>query len=253
MSTIATQPPSAPDMAPLSEGARIVNTFVAPSKTFTDLRRSAAWWAPFLLLSLVSVAFVYTVDKKITFRKVAENQVAMSAKQTQRMDQMNAVDREQAMQTQARITGYISYAFFVFILIWYVLVAGVLVLTFKFAAGASDLTFSRTLALVMYASLPGIIKSLLAIGSIMAGVSPDGFTFQNPVGTNPGFYMSPTDSPVLYSLASSLDIFILWTLLLTAIGLTCISKLKRSTAMFGVFGWYALVTLVGAVIAAASR
>ena len=26
---------------PLSEGARIVNTFVAPSKTFTDLRRSA--------------------------------------------------------------------------------------------------------------------------------------------------------------------------------------------------------------------
>ncbi len=253
MSTIPTPPPSAPEVAPLSEGARIVNTFVAPSKTFTDLRRSAAWWAPFLLLSLVSVAFVYTVDKKITFRKVAENQVAMSPKQTQRMDQMNAVDREQAMQTQARITGYISYGFFLFILVWYAIVAAVLLLTFKFAAGASDLTYSRTLAVVMYASVPGILRSLLAIGSILAGVSPDGFTFQNPVGSNPGFYMSPTDSPVLYSLASSLDLFILWPLLLTAIGLTCVSKLKRSTAMFGVFGWYAVVTLAGAAIAAATR
>ena len=38
----ATVPP-VPEAAPLSEPARIVNTFIAPSKTFTDLRRSAAW------------------------------------------------------------------------------------------------------------------------------------------------------------------------------------------------------------------
>jgi len=34
----------APETVPLSEGARIVNTFIAPSKTFTDLRRNASWW-----------------------------------------------------------------------------------------------------------------------------------------------------------------------------------------------------------------
>ncbi|MGB9074551.1 MAG: hypothetical protein WCC22_18090, partial [Terriglobales bacterium] len=36
----------------------------APSKTFTDLRRSAAWWAPFLITVIFSVAFVYVVDQK---------------------------------------------------------------------------------------------------------------------------------------------------------------------------------------------
>ena len=35
-------PTPAPETAPLSEASRIINTFIAPSKTFTDLRRSAA-------------------------------------------------------------------------------------------------------------------------------------------------------------------------------------------------------------------
>ena len=38
----------------------------------------------------------------------------------------------------------------------------------------------------------------------------------------------------------------IWTLVLAAIGLSCISKLKRSTAMFGVLGWYLVLTLIGA-------
>jgi hypothetical protein len=91
---------------------------------------------------------------------------------------------------------------------------------------------------------------LLAIASIMAGVSPDGFTFQNPVGSNPGFYLTPGEiSPFLYSVASSLDLFMVWTLVLAAIGLTCVSKLKRSTAFFGVFGWYFVMILLGGAVA----
>src|SRR3954471_22743852 len=119
-------PPPAPAITPLSEGARIVNTFIAPSKTFTDLRRSAAWWAPFLLMAVISMAFVYTVDKKIGFRKVSDNQVEMSPKATARMDQMNKVDREQAMERQAKFTGYISYGFWALMLIWYLIVTVVL-------------------------------------------------------------------------------------------------------------------------------
>jgi hypothetical protein len=55
----------APEAAPLSEGSRIINTFIAPSKTFTDLRRSAMWWAPWLLISIFSVALIFTIGKQI--------------------------------------------------------------------------------------------------------------------------------------------------------------------------------------------
>src|SRR2546428_262517 len=70
MTSIAVTP--VPEAAPpLSQGQRIINTFIAPSKTFADLRRSASWWLPFLLMSLCSLLYVYVVDQKIGFRKVA--------------------------------------------------------------------------------------------------------------------------------------------------------------------------------------
>ena len=69
----------ASENASLSEGARIVNTFIAPSKTFTDLRHNASWWAPFLLMAVVSTALVYTAGQKIGFRKIVETPDAVTA------------------------------------------------------------------------------------------------------------------------------------------------------------------------------
>jgi hypothetical protein len=69
MAAAAIVPPPDPQQpAPLSEGQRLLDTFIAPSKTFTDLRRSAAWWAPFLISVVISVLFVGVVDHKIGFR-----------------------------------------------------------------------------------------------------------------------------------------------------------------------------------------
>jgi len=72
--------------APLSEGQRLVNTFFAPSKAFTDLRRNASWWAPFLIIAVVSLLFIYVVDQKVGFQKVAENQIQLQPKQAERLD-----------------------------------------------------------------------------------------------------------------------------------------------------------------------
>ena len=78
---------------------------------------------------------------------------------------------------------------------------------------------------------------------------PDGFTFQNPVATNPAYFLHPADSPVLYSVLTSFDVFLIWTLALTAIGFTCVGKIKTSTAFAVVFGWWLLFTLATAGLA----
>lgn len=90
-----------PEPAKLSETARIVNTFFSPSKTFTDLRRSAAWWGPFLLMVIVSTLFVYTAGQKIGFRKIAENQVQAQPKTQARLENLPPEQREQRMQGAA--------------------------------------------------------------------------------------------------------------------------------------------------------
>ena len=243
-------PAPTPEPAPLSQGARILNTYIAPSKTFTDLRRSASWWAPFLLTVVVSTLFVFIVGQKIGFRKVAENQLQMSPKQSAQLDNLAPDEREQQMQKRATATKFISYIVPVFILFIWLIISAVLFATFKFAAGA-DVSFKVAFAIVVYAGLPNLLKSLLAMLSVAAGMIPDSFSFQNPIATNPGYFMNPAGNVFLYSVASGLDIFMIWTLLLTAIGFTCVSKVKSGTAYAIVFGWWAVFTLAGAAIGAA--
>jgi hypothetical protein len=247
MATATVVPPQ--DSAPLSEGARLIDVFFAPSKTFTDLRRSASWWAPFLITAIVSLAFVYTVDQKVGFRKVAENQIQSQPKQAERFENMPADQREKAMQTQVKATKIFSYCFFVFILVWYALVAAVLLVTLKFGFSA-DVKFKTLFALTNYSGLVGLLKSLLAIVSLLAGVSSDGFTFQNPVATNPGYFVDRAAHPALASFLTSFDIFVIWTLVLAAIGITRISKVKSGAAFAVVFGWFGVLVLIGTAVAA---
>jgi hypothetical protein len=87
---------------------------------------------------------------------------------------------------------------------------------------------------------------------LFAGQDPDSFNIQNPAPTSGGLYLSPGGSRFLYSIATSFDLMMFWALFLTALGLSIISKkLKLSTAMIVVFGWYALFMLVSAGLAAA--
>jgi Yip1 domain len=240
----------APGLAPLSQGARIIDTFIAPSKTFTDLRRSAAWWAPFLIMVVVSSAMVYTAGQKIGFRKIMENQMQAQPKAQERLERLPADQREQQMEQGAKVTQIISYVFPAITLIIWLIIATALFATFKVAAGA-DVSFKVSLAIVVYAALPLMLKTLLVLVSVVAGMSPDSFSFQNPLATNPGYFVSPAGNVFLYSVATALDIFMIWTLVLTAIGFTCVSKVKSGTAYVIVFGWWAVLTLVGAAIGAA--
>jgi len=240
-----------PEPAPLSEGQRLINTFFAPSKTFTDLRRNASWWAPFLIIVIVALLFVYVVDQKVGFRKVVENQIQLQPKQADKIDRLPADQRQQVMQQQTTGTKIFSYGIPVILLAVYAVFAGVLFATLKFGASA-DVKFKTLFALIVYTRLPMLLTTLLALLSLEAGVSSDGFNIQNPVATNPGYFIGPDGSPVLRALLSSCDVFTIWALLLTAIGITCIGKVKRGTAFAIVFGWFAVVVLGKIVLAAAT-
>jgi Yip1 domain len=237
--------------APLSEGQRLVDTFIAPSKTFTDLRRNASWWAPYLIIAVFSLLFVSLVDQKIGFRKVVENSIQLQPKQAERLERVPPEQREQALQSPVIFTKMISYAIPAIALGVYAVFAGVLFATLKFGVSA-EVKYKTLFALVVYTRLPQLLGTLLAIVSLLAGVSSDGFNIENAVATNPGYFIGPEGSPVLRALLTPLDIFNLWTLILTAIGITCISKVKRGTAFAVVFGWFALVVLARVVLAAAT-
>ena len=252
MDSTGTAPTAISDQQPLlSQPARIVNTFLEPSKTFTDLNRGTAWWMAWLLMAIVSLAFVVTVDKKITFEQVFENNLKLaSASQVQRLEQLPPDQKARAVALQVKITRIFSYIFPIFSLVFALIVSLVLMLTFRFGAGV-DVTFGKSLAVVIYSSLPGILRVVLAMISIFAGKDPETFFIQTPAATNLGYFIDPVQHRFLFSLGSSLDALAIWTLVLSSIGFTCVSKAKKGTSYAIVFGWYIVFSLAGAGLALA--
>src|ERR1700690_1566202 len=90
-----------PETPALSQVERVVDTFVAPSKTFTDIRRSASWWLPWLLGAIVGIGMVAIVDKKVGMEKVSENRLTLTPKQAAKLDQLPPDQRARQMEIAA--------------------------------------------------------------------------------------------------------------------------------------------------------
>ena len=237
-----------PEAAPLSQGARIVNTFIAPSKTFTDLRRSASWWAPWLLISIVSMVFIYSIGRQIGFEQISRNQIAHSSRADQ-FDKLPADQQARQLRFSTKIFEVFAYGNPVLILFFFLIEAFALWATFKIVAGA-ETSFKTAYAIVMYAALPGIIGGILGTISLFAGVDPEGFDINNPVATNVAHLLDPeTTSKFVRGMASSLDVLSIWSIALIGIGFASTSKVKRSTAIIIVAVWFLVYKLASSGLA----
>ncbi len=243
MSTVATTP--SPEPAPgLSTVARITNVFFSPSTTFTDLKRKPSWWAAWLLISVFSLLFVFAIQQKVGFDQVFENQMRSNPKSAEQLDKMTADQKAVA----EKITAGVSYSTPIILLIISLIFAGIYLATFNFGLG-TEVSFGLSLAIVFYAGIPQILQSVLGAISLYAGADPEAFNPNNPVATNLGYFVSQSNHPALFTLGSFVDIFRIWTVILTGIGFACVSKVKRSTAISVTAGWYVLIALIFSGIA----
>lgn len=233
-------------VAPLSQGQRVVDAFIAPSKTFTDILRSSSWWFPWLIGVVLSVVLGLAIQQKVGWDKVYDNMMKQaSVAQQQKMEQAPPEQQAKIRAVSEAFTKYAVFAGPLFGLLIAVVVAGVLLATLNFGFGARA-KFGQLFAVWFYASLPMAIKWLLTIITIYAGADPDSFNLRNPVGTNIGYYL-PTDmAKGIIAFATSIDLFTIWTLVLLTIGCSIVGKISRGKAAGAVWGWWIVLTLIGA-------
>ena len=236
----------------LSQWQRVTNTFMAPSKTFEDIKRgNRSWWMPFLITALVGYVLFAAVSMKITMQTVVDNQIRLDPKSQERM--ANATPEQRA--TGAKISLYVTEGIFIASPLVALAITAVCALvlwgTINFAF-AGKAKFGSVFAVWMFASLPGIIKVLLGIIVIFAGAAPESFNIKNFAPTNAGAFMNPMEAnKILYSLASSIDIITIWSLILAGMGIAIVAGVKRSSGYIAVFGWWALIVIIGMGWAAA--
>src|SRR5207248_642900 len=124
---MSSMPAAAPQTAPpaLSEAQRLLNIFLAPSRTFSGLRRNSRWWVPWIVIAVASLAFIAVIDQKVGFDQVAHTMVANSSRAAQ-MEQLPPDQRAQRYETIARFTRIIGYASPITTLIVFLIVAAIL-------------------------------------------------------------------------------------------------------------------------------
>jgi hypothetical protein len=236
--------------AGLSQVERVVDTFVAPTKTFTDILRSTSWWLPFLLSAVMALGVSYTIDRQVGFERVVENQIHANPKQEDAMASLTADQRAARMKGMSAGYRYVSYASPLLVLGFSALAALGLWATFNFGLGART-TYSQMLCLWMYCSLPRLLAGLLTMVTLAFGGSPENFDLKYPVGTSLGYYFSDT-SAWLRTMLSFFDVISLWVLALLVIGTAVVAKVSRGRAAAVVVGWWVLILIISVVATAAS-
>jgi cell division protein FtsB len=238
----------------LTQWQRVANTFTAPSKTFADIKRgNRSWWLPLILIALVSYMLFAAVTYKIGMQQVVDNQIHLNPQAEEKLAQ--APEAQRAMST--RISLYITEG--VFIASPVLTIAGIALMslglwgTINFVFGGKA-RYGSIFTVWFYASLPGLIKTVLGVVVIFAGTAPETFNIKNFAPTNLAAFLFPNPleaNKALYALASWLDITSIWTIVLLGMGTAIVAGVKRGSGYIAVFGWWAIFVLISAGWAAA--
>lgn len=214
-------PAVAPAPAGMGEFSRITGVFFDPKKTFEDIAKRPTWIVPVVLIMIAALAVSMTMAQRIGWERIVRHGMEASS----RAQQMTPEQREQGVAMGVKIASIMGYVGIIFVPVVDVIIAGVLLLSaWIFSAGVR---FKQVFSVVCYASLTGLISSILTI-AVLFLKNPDEVNVQNALAFNPAAFMDPDKSKGLYSLATSLDLFSFWTILLMAVGLKAAAGKKLS-------------------------
>jgi hypothetical protein len=187
--------------------------------------------------------FFAGITQKVGWTQVAQNAIHMDPKAEEQMSQLP----KDQLDMRMKFTAYAMEGSFAAapVLILAILALASLVLwgTINFAFGGKA-TFGSIFAVYMYASLPGLIKTILGTVVLYLGMAPESFNLNNFAPTNLGAFLSPTDTnAALYKLATAIDFTTIWSMVLLSIGIAIVAGVKRTSGYIAVFGWWAVIVI----------
>jgi hypothetical protein len=248
----AIEGPSARPAGEMGPLARLIGVFTAPAKTFASIARwpGKDWLLPAGLLLAISLLATVLVTPKMdvdaavqrTMTKIEERQ-DMPAEQRQQTEQMVRKQFEMGTHGPLRFLGVL------FIVVPILLVP--LIYHGVAAAFGKQTSYGRVLTAYAFVQGVQIVKSLAFLG-----VASTKSSLQiNEVGTlvksNVGAFLDPDTTPAfLRAVATNLDVFEIWALVLGTMAISRVTKFKTGGAALLVGGVWLVYVLVASGFAA---
>jgi hypothetical protein len=203
----------------MGEFSRILGIFIEPRPAFEDIASRPRWVVPLVLMTLLALAFTFAMSSHIGWEQIVRQGMESSS----RTQEMTPEQRAQAINMGTKFAAVFAYVgSLVAVPAILLLSAAVLLALVNFFFGAR-LLFKQVFAIACYASLPGVIRT----GELMLVMllkDPADFDAQQGTIFDLGFYLASATPKWLMSLASSLDLFSIWIMLLMATGLRAASR-----------------------------
>ena len=219
----------------MGEFSRLLGVFFEPKRTFGEIAARPSWLAPVLIVIVANILLIYLFNSHVGWEPYLHRLMDNNPQ----MQQLAPDVRQRVFERQLQMVPVFSY------------VGGVLFVPLAFLIGGG---------LIL-----GIVKGLLGVpmrfGQMFAGLSivvmflkkPEDFDIQNSFASNPGAFMDPdTSSKFLYTLASQMDVFSIWVMLLIATGLKAAGgkRISFGGALFSVLLPWVVFVLARAGLAA---
>jgi hypothetical protein len=243
----------APEPAGMGEFSRLTGVFFEPGKAFADIAERPKWFVPLLLIVVATVAFYVVYGQHIGWQSFVQDQIDNNATMQRQMQNLSPEQRQQSMALQEKIMPITYEVGPVIGMPVVYLFSSLILLGIASGIMSAGVKFKQIFAIECYAGLVGIVAKVLGI-VVMFLKNPDQFNLMNPLAFNPAAFMDQkTTSKFIYTLATGLDLFVFWALILTVIGLKAAAGKKLSTggAAVAVILPYAALLLFGATMAGA--
>ena len=228
--------------------SRALGMFISPGRTFESIVRRPDFLAPLIISIVGSIVVIEAMLEKIGAARIIRQSLELggqAAKMTpEQIDQ--AVAKASTITTiSMRAGGVLGVPIFLLV----IAAVGLFIANVLFG---SSTNFKTCFSVVCYANLVLLVEVVLGLVVILMG-DPEQFNPNNPMPTTLGFFLNQKEtSKPLYAIASSFDVFRVWFVVLSSMGLSAATAKKVGTVpIFLTFlGIWVVIVLGHAGIAA---
>lgn len=238
MTSTVNQPP-VPAAPKINRISRLAGVVASPVETFRDIATRPDVLFPLILVFVLMLVTTMVTFPRIDFESAWREQFAKQKMSEEKIDAMiaNLARFQQVMAVGGTVSALVMLLIF----------AGVLLLAVKVLGGEG--TFRSALSIVTYAWIPQVMAGLLAIPLILRRGTIEPQEIPTVLKSNLGFLADPTTSMTLFSLLSSIDAFMIWTLVLLVLGFSAMSRFSRGKSAAIVLSLWLLAILIKAALA----
>jgi hypothetical protein len=214
---------------------RLGGAYFEPVKTFQAINRKPAWLAIFMVSAVLSMADDYVVSIRVDMAEIARKslelmEINLSEKQLNQMEELAAAEENRPV---FRALGLLQRP--AMSILRSLMISGIFMLTFLIMK--TPLRYKKVFAITMWGfAVPSLIGQILSMFVLFLKESYTVDSREAILMSNLGFILDSKAHPFLQSLASSLDVFSIWTICLLSIGFYSISerKLTRGRVATGI-------------------